>query len=191
MKIKSNQESAIAFQGDLSVVTIENLMQLIGHAGLHGELQITTSTNSAVIFVHEGTLIYSYLENNPVKIGQQLIQGNYISSEQLQDCLCLCRNESSHPRIGKILVEKNYLEQEDLEKVYKEQCKAVFFEILSWKKGSFSFFVKRISRSEDIFLQERIDYLTLEGVVQADEYISSKATVGLESLTGLESIVGY
>ena len=56
MKLKFKQKNAIALQGDLSVVTIENLMQLLGHAGLHGELQIKTTNNSAVLFVHKGTL---------------------------------------------------------------------------------------------------------------------------------------
>jgi hypothetical protein len=54
-----------------------------------------------------------------------------------------------------------------LEKVHKKQSKAVFFEILSWQKGSFAFFVKRISKSEDIFLRERIDHLTLEGILSS------------------------
>ena len=173
MEIHCNQQNAIALQGDLSVVTIENLMQLVGHAGLYGELQITTPTNFAILFVNRGTLIYSYLKNNPLKIGQRLIQGNYITSEQLQDCLFLYQHGSSQLRIGKLLVEKNYLKQEDLEKVHKEQSKAIFFEILSWQKGSFAFLVKRIPQGEDIFLQERIDHLTLEGIFHVDELTSS------------------
>lgn len=169
MKIQSNQQSDIALQGDLSVISIENLMQLVGHAGLYGEVQITTATNSAILFVHRGTLVYSYLKNNPKKIGQRLIQGKYITSEQLQDCLSLYRAGSVQPRIGKLLVEKKYLKQEDLEKVHKEQSKAIFFETLSWQKGSFIFLVKRIPKGEDIFLQERIDHLTLEGIFHVDE----------------------
>lgn len=169
MEIKIKQEKSIALLGNLSVLTIENLMQLVGHAGLYGELQIKTPTNSATLFVQNGHLIYSYLEKNPVKIGQRLIQGNYITSEQLQDCLYLFRSEPSQPRLGRVLVEKGYIDQDDLEKVHKEQSKAAFFEVLSWKKGSFAFYVKAIPRNEDIFLQERIDHLTLAGVFQSDE----------------------
>lgn len=189
MKLKFKQKNAIAFQGDLSVVTIENLMQLLGHAGLYGELQIKTSNNSAVLFVHKGTLIYSYLEKNPMKIGQRLIQGNYISNEQLRACLSPFWNKSSRPRIGKILVEKGYIRQKDLEKVHKEQSKAVFFEILSWKKGSFAFLVKRISKNEDIFLQERIDHLTLEGVFHVDELANPSDEAELESTLNVKSAV--
>ncbi len=183
MNITLKQKNAVALQGDLSILTIENLMQLMGHAGLYGELQIQTPTNSALLFVEEGILIYSYIKNTPMRIGQRLIQGNYVTSEQLQDCLSLSRANTPRPRIGKILVAKKYLRQEDLEKVYKEQAKDNFFEILSWKTGSFTFIVKRLSRNENISLHERIDHLTLEGVCHADELTDSSKTSSLASIS--------
>lgn len=192
MNITFKQKNTVALQGDLSIVTIENLMQLMGHAGLYGELQIQTPTNSALLFVESGTLIYSYIKNTPMKIGQRLIQGNYVTSEQLQDCLSLYRDTSSRPRIGKILVEKKYLKQEDLEKVYKEQAKDNFFKILSWQTGSFAFVVKRLSKSEDIFLQERIDHLTLAGVCHADELAYSNKAPTLRSVSSnVGAVAGY
>ena len=163
------QKNALAFQGDLSVITIENLMQLVGSANLYGELQLTTSNNSAVFFVNHGSLVYSYIKKNPMKLGQRLIQGNFITNEHLQECLSLYQQEVPRPKIGKILVEKKYLLREDLEKVLKEQSKDIFFEAISWRHGSFAFFVKRIPKGEDIFLDERIDKLTLEGVIHLDE----------------------
>ena len=168
MKFFSRKPPA-AFQGDLSVITIENLMQLVSHAALSGELQLTTPSNTAVFFVHKGTLVFSYLEKNPMKIGERLVQDNYITSENLQECLSQYRRTSSRPKIGKILVEKGYLQQKDLEKAIKEQIKAIFFEVLSWREGSFSFSIKEIPQGEGIFLEERIDYLILEGIVHLDD----------------------
>jgi hypothetical protein len=162
------RKSPAAFQGDLSVITIENLMQLVGYAALSGELLLTTPSNTAVFFVHEGTLVFSYLEKNPMKIGERLVQDNYITSENLQECLAQYRRTSSRPKIGEILLEKGYLQQKDLEKVIKEQIKAIFFEVLSWREGSFSFSIKEIPQGEDIFLEERIDHLILEGIVHLD-----------------------
>ena len=144
-------------------------MQLVSHAALSGELQLTTSSNSAVFFVHKGALVFGHLEKNPMKIGEKLVQENYISSENLQECLSQYRRASSRPKIGKILVEKGYLQQEDLEKAIKEQIKDIFFEVLSWREGSFSFSIKEIPQGECIFLEERIDYLILEGIVHLDE----------------------
>jgi hypothetical protein len=164
----NSSKKTAPFQGDLSVITIENLMQLVGHASLSGELQLTTPSNSAVFFVHKGTLVYGYLENNPMKIGQILIQENYITSEHLQECLSQYKRESPRPKIGKILVEKGYLQQDDLVKAIKEQIKAIFFEVLSWKEGSFTFSIKDIPSGEGIFLEERIDHLILAGIIHLD-----------------------
>ncbi len=159
-----------AFQGDLSVITIENLMQLVGHAALSGELQLTTPGNSAIFFIHEGTLIYGYLENNPMKIGQRLLEKNHITSDHLQECLSLYKkNVPPRPKIGKILVEKGYLRQDDLKEAIKEQIKDIFFDALSWKEGSFTFSIKQILSNEGIFLEERIDHLILAGLIHLDD----------------------
>ena len=170
LKFDLSKQSA-AFQGDLSIVTIENLMQLVGHAALSGELQLTTPDNSAIFFIREGALIYGFLEENPMRIGQRLIEGNYITSKHLQECLSLYMSESPRPKIGKILVEKGYLQQDDLEKTIREQIKDILFEVLSWKEGSFTFSIKKSPSDEGIFLDERIDHLILAGIIHLDNLI--------------------
>ncbi len=143
-------------------------MQLVSHAALSGELQLVTSVNSAVFFVHKGTLVYGYLKDNPLRIGQRLIKENYITKKNLQECLSQYRGESPRPRIGQILVEKGYLLQDDLERAIKKQIKDIFFEVLSWKEGDFTFSIKRIPSGECIYLEERIDHLILEGIIYLD-----------------------
>ena len=167
----NSSKKTAAFQGDLSVITIENLMQLVGQAALSGELQLATPDNSAIFFIRNGTLIYGFLEENPMRIGQRLIQGNYITNEHLQECLSLYQSESPRPKIGKILVEKGYLQQDDLKKIIKEQVKDIFFEVLSWREGSFTFSIKKIPCGEGLVLDERIDHLTLAGIIHLDNLI--------------------
>ncbi len=164
----SSRKEIPPLQGDLSVITIDNLMQLVSHAALSGELKLTALGNCAVFSVDRGTLVYAYLENNPTKIGQQLIRENYITPEQLEESLS--HYETSVPRlkIGEVLVQKGYLRQKDLEVIIKEQIKSIFFEVLSWKKGAFSFSLKTATHKESIYLDERIDHLILEGIVSQD-----------------------
>lgn len=159
------RKSPAAFQGDLSIITIENLMQLVSHAALSGELQLSTPGNSAIFYVHQGILVYGYLEKNPMKIGQRLLEANYITKEHLQECLLICQKQNPRPKIGKILVEKGYLKQEQLEKIIKELIKAIFFEVLSWKEGFFTFSIKKIPSGERTLLDERIDHLILAGLI--------------------------
>lgn len=163
------RKNPAAFQGDLAVITIENLMQLVSQAALTGELQLTIADNSVIFFIHEGTLVFAHLDKNPMKIGQRLIEENYISIEDLQECLAKRQEMPSKTKIGEQLVENGYLSQADLEKTIKEQFKDIFFEVLSWKEGAFSFMIKDVSTDKCIFLEERIDHLILEGILQLDE----------------------
>jgi hypothetical protein len=162
------RKSASAFHGTLSVVTIENLMQLVSHAALSGELQLATSGNAAAFFVHSGTLVDGYLKKNSHRIGQRLTEGKHITTEQLQECLSLYKSEPTRPKIGSILVKKGYLQQDILEKIITEQIKDIFFEVLSWKEGSFTFSIENIPKDEDFFIEERIDHLILEGIINLE-----------------------
>lgn len=164
----NSRHSQASFQGDLKVITIENLMQLVSHATLSGELRLTTSDNSAILFVQKGTLVSAYLEENFLRIGRRLVENKAITNEQLQECLLLALSQSPKPRIGKILIEKGYLQQRDLEKAITEQSRAIFFEVLSWKEGSFAFSIKNIPNTNDISLEERIDHLIITGIVHLD-----------------------
>ena len=156
-------------QGDLAVVTIEHLMQLLSYAGLSGELQLKTSHNAAVFFVHNGSLVYSYLEKKAKRVGQMLVEKNLITDEHLRECLAQYKWSLSKPKIGTILIEKGYVSQDDLETVVKKQIKSNFFEVLTWKTGSFIFTEKGVPEEEDIFLDSRIDHLILQGVIRQDE----------------------
>ncbi len=43
------------------------------------------------------------------------------------------------------------------------------FEVLSWEKGHFVYHDKVYPESEDILVDERLDYLILEGLARLDE----------------------
>ncbi|MBU0946216.1 MAG: DUF4388 domain-containing protein [Proteobacteria bacterium] len=157
-----------AFQGDLSVVTIENVMQLMSHAGLSGELSIDTAQNAAIFVIDKGTLAFGYLKSQSFKIGERLLEKGYITPENLQECLQVYRAQSEKPKFGTFLIDKGFLRHNDLEETLKEQVKDIFFEVLSWKEGSFVFCVSDCASSEDIRLEERIDHLILMGIIQME-----------------------
>ena len=157
-----------AFQGDLSVVTIENLMQLVSHAGLSGELCLATPDNDACFIIRNGALVFGHMELDFPRIGERLVQAGYITTENLQECLQLYQAESDKQRLGQLLVEKQFILNSHLEEIIKEQVKDCFFQVLSWNLGTFTFCVNESPPEEDILLDERIDHLIIEGVVAMD-----------------------
>lgn len=165
---KDFDKKCSALQGDLSVVTIENLMQLMSYSGLSGELHVGSPENAASFIVDNGILVFAYLKSNSLRIGERLQQKGYVTKENLKDCLQLYRNQSTKSKFGALLVEKGFLKNSDLEEAIKEQVRDIFFEVLSWKNGTFSFCASDNSPKEDILLEERIDHLILTGIVQMD-----------------------
>lgn len=156
-----------ALQGDLSVVTIENLMQLMSYSGLSGELRLVVPDNAACFVVDNGTLVFAYLQTNSLKIGERLEKKGYISAEGMKECLRVYRNQATQSKFGTLLVEKGYLNRNNLVETIKEQVRDIFFEALSWKNGTFSFSACDTS-DQDIPLEERIDHLILTGIVQLE-----------------------
>ncbi len=157
-----------AFQGDLSVVTIENLMQLVSHAGLSGELCLTTPDNDACFIIRNGALVFGHMELDFPRIGERLVQAGYITTENLQEGLQVYQAEIDKQRLGELLVEKQFILNSHLEEIIKEQVKDCFFQVLSWNLGSFTFCVNESPPEEDILLDERIDHLIIEGVLSMD-----------------------
>lgn len=163
---------AAVLQGDLSVVTIENLMQLMSHAVLSGELRLVTSGNEASFIIRKGALVFGYLKNPPSRMGERLVQAGYITSENLLECLHLYQQQDCRQRLGRILVENKYISVAHLEEIIREQVRDSFFRVLSWKSGSFLFFSNESPPEEDILLDERIDHLIIEGILAMDDNTS-------------------
>ena len=160
-----------ALQGDLSVVTIENLMQLVSHAGLSGELCLTTSNNKACFIVRNGALVFGHIDMDFPRIGERLVEAGHISAENLQECLAIYheyQGSNDKKRLGELLVEKEFVLAVHLEEIVKEQIKDSFFQGLSWSNGIFTFCADNSQPDETIHLDERIDHLIIEGILALD-----------------------
>ena len=161
-----------AFQGDLSVVTIENLMQLVSHAALSGELCLSSPVNSACFIVRDGALVFGHIDQDFPRLGERLVQAGHMTTDELQQCLLIYKeqegNGTSRKRLGELLVEEEFVLDSHLEDIVKEQIKDCFFQVLSWNEGVFNFRVDDSPHHEVIHLDERIDHLILEGIIALD-----------------------
>lgn len=169
MGIFDIDDKIAALKGDLSVVTIENLMQLIGYSRLSGDLYLSTPSNQACFIVRNGELVFSYLKFNDTMVGQRLISDGHITEENLRACLEIYNEKNGKLRLGEILVLKKLVSNSVLVQVLKEQVKDCFFTVLKWKEGIFSFFENELPPNEDIMLSERLDHLVLECTVALDK----------------------
>ncbi len=159
---------AIALQGDIAVIAIENIFQLLDFAALTGKLEISAPTNSGIFSFHNGALVHGLLQISPRRIGEILLESQLINREQLQECLHIHEHRPPQRRFGQILVEKGYISADRLDESLVHQIKESFFAALAWQEGTFRFFHNQEPEPEKTRLHARIDHLLLEGMIHID-----------------------
>ncbi len=157
------------FVGDLAVLNPALVFQTFNLSSLSGELKLVVAGNAATLYFREGSLIYAFMDTRKKKIGQFLIDKGWITQDQLDEALQVWNRDKGQQRIGKILIDLGYLEYDSLVSAVHEQVREVVFEVLSWEEGLFIFYNMVYPVYEDILINERMDYLVLEGLRRLDE----------------------
>lgn len=172
-KVTKPAMGAVALQGDIAAIALENIFQLFDFAALSGKLKIRTDANSGSFYFRKGMLTYGILQINHFKIGELLLASKMITPEQLRECLLVHEQNPSRQRFGQILLEKGYIQPGHLNDSLLRQIKEAFFEALSWQQGTFHFYLDQNPAPEEIQICTRIDHLLLEGMVYLDNAVSS------------------
>jgi hypothetical protein len=100
--------------GNLSVLNPALVLQAFNLSSLSGELIFVISGNTASFYFKGGHLIYASADNKKKKIGQFLVENEWITREQLSWALQIFRKEGGRKRIGQILAEQGFLDYADL-----------------------------------------------------------------------------
>lgn len=158
-----------ALQGNIAFIAIENIFQLFDFSGLTGKLVVQATNNSGSFFFRKGVLIHGLLRVSNRKIGQILVDAGLLSEAQLAESLRLHQENESQQRFGHYLLEQGYIAPERLEQSLLNQAKEAFFEVLTWKTGTFTFYPDQMPETEEVKLYARIDHLLLEGMIHIDQ----------------------
>lgn len=164
----------IGFQGDIAVIGLENIFQLLDLASLSGKLEVEVQGNGGTFYFTDGVFSFGSLRVNARRIGSILLDAGLITETQLLECLHLHDADDQHRPLGQILVEKGYVDPVRLDDSLVRQVKEAFFAALAWRQGSFFFYsgeqpVPAVNR-----VQERVDHLLLEGMVYLDSLADSR-----------------
>lgn len=147
--------------GDLKDFSIDDLFFLIFLKRLNGQLIVRNDDQILSAFFQNGQLLHMQNSNNPDanRIGTMLLQGNFISKDQLRDALQ--RHSRTGQPIGYILVNSGFISREKLRGPLRLQMEEHIQKIFSWKSGHFAFKpeLMRIYENERIFFGE--DYSEL------------------------------
>lgn len=166
--IVPGKSETIGFQGDIAVISLDNIFQLFDFAALSGKLEVRSFENDGIFYFTGGVFVHGTLRIHPRRIGSILLENGIITEEQLKEGLQLHEQSGHSEPLGKILLEKGYVDPQQLDASLERQVKEAFFEALAWQEGTFAYYPGEEPAATAAQLQERVDHLLLEGMVYLD-----------------------
>jgi len=170
--------------GDLKDFSIDDIFFLVLLKRLNGQLVVRNDDQMISVYFQNGQLLHIQNNNNPDanRIGTMLLQGNFISREQLRDALH--RHSRTGQPIGYILVNSGFISRDKLRGPLRLQMEEHIQKVFSWKSGRFAFKPEllRIYENERIFFGE--DYSELInnlGRVQGSKIIEKEIFSNISS----------
>ncbi|KJS32456.1 MAG: hypothetical protein VR64_06965 [Desulfatitalea sp. BRH_c12] len=126
-------------RGELKDFSVDDIFFLIQLKRLSGELLVRNDDSNLSAFFLNGALLHIQDDNNPTanRLGRMLLQGKFISEDQLQEALAR-HNRTGRP-LGYILVNSGYVSREKLRGSLRLQMEDHIQKLFSWKSGHFHF----------------------------------------------------
>jgi CheY-like chemotaxis protein len=164
--------AAPSLGGDLRVVPIAQVLQLLDAQAQSGVLSVRQGAGAVEIYYRKGRIELAMTSNMPEELllGRFIVDGELMSREDFDGFL-----DSRAPGsmlIGTQLVKLGYIQDSDLRAALQRQTSEIIYEILRWRVGSFEF---RSTRelpfaATDAALGLDVEAILMEGFRRVDEW---------------------
>ncbi len=130
-----------ALAGDLSVISIAEVLQMLDLQRQSGALSIYTRKQEITLFIRDGTLDWAAAHGlgDEFLLGRYLLETANVDREELNDALE--QHQSSRRLIGERMVELGLVTAEHVQRALVRQTSELLYEVVRWNKGRFSFMV--------------------------------------------------
>jgi len=125
------------FGGDLGILGLGNLLQVISMSAAQGFLTITQGEDKKTIqYTANGIRLVSGVRR-AIPLGQILVRGGKLSQAQLEELLAEQRKTSS--RLGDLLLERQVVTREEINQALRDQVSEELYELFAWEQARFYF----------------------------------------------------
>ena len=127
--------------GDISVISIAEILQLLGLQRQSGALSIFTKQAEITLHIREGNVDFASSRGlrDEFRIGRYLIEDGAITREELHTVLD--NRAGSRRLLGELLVQLGMVTEEQVHKSLMRQSSELIYEVVRWKTGRFAFTV--------------------------------------------------
>ncbi len=170
--IFEDAEIGISLRGDIRVIPIAEILQLMDAQHQSGVLQITRGNSKIEVFFRDGQVDLAIASNLSTEylLGRYIVESDLISIEDLTGFL-----ESRKPGsklLGGQLVKLGYISETELKNVLKQQSRELIYEALRWRFGTFQFIQTRelSLAAVDAMLAMEVEGILMEGFRRVEEW---------------------
>jgi len=144
---QEKDDGATALSGDLSVIPIGAVLQLLQLEGQTGTLVASDGKIEVTVTMRQGLidLVQAHGAGNEFRLGRYFVEHGWAAPEDIDRLLrdrLFSRADpswSGHKRLGDLLVEGGYATSDQLREALTRQSSELVYELLRWPRGRFEF----------------------------------------------------
>ena len=164
-------DTNVALAGDLNVVPLAEVLQLLGEQEQYGVLVVTRGNAQVELHFKQGKIDLG----QAVGVPEELLLGRFIVEAEAMsqvDLDLVVQNREQTQLLGTQLVAEKLITVEDLRDALRQQTREQVYEVLRWKFGKFSFRASRdpSAMAEEASLGLEVDVILMEGFRRVDEW---------------------
>ena len=163
----------VGLTGNLSTVSLSDLLQLISVSGKTGMLLISRENQRRQIYFKKGDITYAIsLGSEEELLGNLLLTQRKLLKPDLEKALRL--QKLTNKRLGDILYEMRVLTRDEVVECLQFQIEEVIYSLFGWSSGEFIFYDGKQPQLEQITTQLGTMNVIMEGSRRIDEWTKIK-----------------
>ncbi|MDI3284769.1 DUF4388 domain-containing protein [Polyangium sp. 15x6] len=172
-----------AMSGDLSVVALAEILQVLGMQRQTGVLHVTNNRTSITISMRQGQIdfVQSRGATEEYRLGRYFLEKGALTRDDLEALLADLRG--SKKLLGEEVVARGIVTREELVDILTKQSSELIYDMLRWPYGRFSFTKEPFRPEADMAkLTLGVSALVLEGFRRVDEWRLMEGTIHFDQV---------
>jgi CheY-like chemotaxis protein len=170
--IDFGEQAGEVLSGDLAVVSISEILQVLDVQRQSGALTVTGKKAQVVLYIGKGDLDFATYTGLPEEflLGRYLVDSGAVSRDKLAQALA-ARDASDGRVLGDYLVDEGIVTAEELTRALVQQTSELLYEVVRWRKGRFRFLhLAENAMAQQAKLGLPTGGLIMEGFRRVDEW---------------------
>lgn len=159
----------MSFMGELSDISVADLLYLLALRRQSGKLSISSSGDEVNLFLERGQLILVNSSNMSLRLGRLLVRLGYLDADGLRDALQIQEHSGGGRSLGRVLLDRGFVSDDQLRRCVEEQCVEILARIISADHGVFVYNRGASVPSNTEIVPVNADRIMLEATRRTDE----------------------